>query len=178
MTKFLSRTVRAGSASVNESITDQLLDTGDELVTGSEIPLGNLSPRATIRHRLTIVKTAAGVATPIIKVRVGTAGSAADTARHTHTLPAQTAAVDTCVVEVDTVVRSVASGTGSVTHFTCKLAHNLATTGFSTSGTPITESTSGGYDLTADDLILSLSIDPGASGAWTVKKCVSELVNT
>jgi len=147
-------------------------------VTGTEIPLGNLSPRATLRFRIGITKTAAGTATPIVKVRVGTAGTIADTARLTFTGPAQTAAADTAFIDILVTVRSVAAGTGSVLKGIARLFHHLATTGFSTSGTPVIDAISSGFDLTADDLIASVSIDPGASGAWTVTSVLSELVNT
>jgi len=68
----------------------------DTYLVGSSVPvpLGLLKATSKYRCRFTVTKTAAGVATPIVTVRFGTAGSTADAARCTLTFAAQTAAVD------------------------------------------------------------------------------------
>ena len=151
----------------------------DTYLVGSScaIPAGQLQAKAKYRCRFNVVKTAAGVATPIINVRVGTAGSTADTSRGTLTFSAQTAVVDEGVFEIECVFRTVGSGTSAVLQSLARLAHRLSITGLGVGVSEPEVVTSGGFDSTVAGLIVGLSVNGGASAAWTVQLVSAELVN-
>lgn len=176
MTKFLARERVVGSGRINEAIADQTINAADTYVTGSNVDLGALDARTSLRLRLWLTKTAAGIAQPTLKVRIGTHAAIADVAELSFQLPAQTAAADTAYVEILALFR--AGGATAVLEGVCRLMHNLATTGFATSGTPVVEATSSAFDASSEALHAGLSIDPGASGVWTVKGCIAEVITT
>jgi hypothetical protein len=151
----------------------------DTYVAGSGllIPNGRLKAQTIYRCTFDVSKTAAGVATPIINVRIGTAGSTADASRGTHTFPAQTAVVDQGVFEVWAAFRTVGAGTAAVLQSRCRLTHGLSITGFSTSVSPVTVATSAGFDSTPNGSIIGISVNGGASAAWTITLVEAELVN-
>src|SRR4051794_20356603 len=68
----------------------------DTYLAGSAvtIPVGKIQVGTKYRCKFNVVKTAAGVAAPVISIRLGTAGTTADTARATLTYAAQTGVVD------------------------------------------------------------------------------------
>lgn len=112
-------------------------------------------------------KTAAGVATPIIQVRIGTAQTTADTSRLTFTGPAQTAAADVGLLSVLVVVRSV--NAAGVIQGHASWNHNGAAAGFANNDAGAVEATSAAFDNTAlSSNFVGLSINGGASAAWTV----------
>lgn len=125
--------------------------------------------------RFSVSKTGAGTATPIITVRVGTAGTTSDTGRGTHTFSAGTAATDTAWFEITALLRTVGSGTSAVLQSHCALT-SQPTTGFS-SLLKGTQATSGGFDSTVADLGIGVSVNGGTSAAWTVQLVVSEIEN-
>lgn len=126
------------------------------------------------RLRFHVTKTAAGVAAPVIIVRFGTAGTVADTARLTFTfVPLQTAVVDDGIYEVWCVFRSV--GAAGVLQGICSLVHTLAATGLSTANAPVMAVTSAGFDTTVVSSIIGVSVNGGASAAWTVTLVSVEL---
>ena len=122
-------------------------------------------------------KGAAGTATPTYIIRVGTAGTTADTARVTMTGAAQTAAADEAYFIVEVGFRVVgASAVLVANHF---LAHRLATTGFSVTANNVmmTPVVSGTFDSGVAGSIIGLSVNPGASGAWVTDLVALDAVN-
>jgi hypothetical protein len=147
----------------------------DTYVTNSDIliPSFGLQAKTLIRWTISASKTAAGVATPIYSVRIGSARTTADTARLAITGPAQTAAADSAVIQILLAVRTVAA-TG-VIQGTVSMDHNLAATGFATDASSIVVGTSAGFDNSAlGGSYIGLSIDGGASAAWTITQVTAE----
>lgn len=149
----------------------------DTYLAGSAIaiPNGLLKATSKYRCRFTVTKTAAGVAAPVIQVRFGTAGSVADVARCTLTFAAQTAVIDEGVFEVEVIFRTV--GAAAVVQAVGILMHRLSVTGLSVDVTGVKFSTSAAFDSTVANSIIGLSVNGGASAAWTVAVVSAELVN-
>lgn len=141
----------------------------DTYLTGSSILLTRLPVVGTRYYCMfNVVKTAAGVATPILSLRFGTAGTTADTARCTLTFAAQTAVIDEGLFEVWATFRTVGSGTSGVLQAHGGLQHRLSITGLSTDVAGSKLSTSAGFDTTVANSIIGLSVNGGTSAAWTV----------
>ncbi len=152
----------------------------DTYLAGSNIliPTGNLQAKTMYRCTFSVSKTAAGVATPIINVRIETAGTIADVSRSALTFAVQTAAIDEGLFTVLVTYRAVGSGTAAIIQTTGKLEHRLSVTGLSTSvsGT-IVGAPSAGFDSTVAGTIIGLSVNGGASAAWTIATVQTELFN-
>lgn len=133
------------------------------------------SPIVGTTYKLTfdVAKTAAGTATPIINIRIGTAGTTADTARNTFTFGAGTAAADTGIFEVIVVFRAV--GASAITQAIARLTSNLTTTGISNAVKART-STSGTFASTTAALGIGASYNGGASASHTVTLVKAEIV--
>lgn len=152
----------------------------DTWVTGSDliIPFFSMQPKTRFQWRLSFSKTAAGVAQPAYTIRIGSNRSTADTARLVLTGPAQTAIADIGTLTIDAVVRAVGAATG-VIQGTAYWSHrgtaaNTTTSGvgFANDTTGHVEATSAAFDNTAlGGLYISLSINGGASAAWTLTQC-------
>lgn len=154
----------------------------DTYLVGSSIAIPAGYPRVgTIyRVRFDITKTAAGIATPIFTVRIGTLGTVADSARLTFTFAAQTAAIDTGWLEITSHFRTVGSGSSAVMVGTALLSHALAATGLTStgaSGQGQLNVISGGFDSTVASSIIGLSVNGGASAAWTINLVQSEFIS-
>ena len=122
-----------------------------------------------ITFRGCVTKTAAGTATPIFNVRFGNLGTTSDTAGHTFTCVAQTAATDTGYFEIRVVVRSKSATATS--HGILRFEHFNTTTGLANkSQVQLIQNTSGTYNNTIANLIVGLSVNPGASGVWTFQQ--------
>ena len=121
-------------------------------------------------------KTAAGVATPIIIVRMGTNGTTADAAILTFTFLAQTAVADIGRFEIDITFRTVGTGTSAVVQGSASLVHSLATTGLGTLAVKVLQVTSSGFNSSTVTKI-GVSVNGGASAAWTVQLVQAELQN-
>lgn len=161
--------------SKNASIAAQAGFASDTYVTNSNllIPSFALQAKSRVLWMLSASKTAAGVATPIFQVRIGAAGAVGDTSRLTLTGSAQTAAADVGLWFVMLTVRSI--GAAGVLQGALSLAHNLAATGFASSAAGAVEATSAGFDTTATGgLNIGLSVNGGASAAWTVTQAQVE----
>lgn len=173
------RTNLLGGCIRNQSLADQLANAADTYLTGSAlaVPTGMVLQVGTaFRWRLTCTKTAAGVAAPIWNIRVGINGSTADTARCVFTQVAlQTAAIDAAVFDIYATLRNV--GAAGVLAGSLHMAHVLAATGFSTLDHNVQQVTSAGFDTTIAGTIVGLSVNPGASGAWTFQVIQSEMAN-
>lgn len=151
----------------------------DTYVAGSSIARPNGGFVAGSRYHCTfdMVKTAAGTATPIVVVRVGTAGSVADAAILTFTFAAGTAAVDTGSFLVSVVFRTVGTGTSAVLAGTCEIRHALAATGLTStgaSGQAQIAVVSSGFDSTTATCI-GVSFNGGTSFSGTNSVASAEL---
>lgn len=151
----------------------------DTYLTGSSILIPASALKAGTRYKcvFNVVKTAAGVATPIINIRFGTNGSTADTSRGTLTFSAQTAVIDEGAYELYVTFRTVGSGTAAVIQSLGKLNHRLSITGLGVGVGEPEIATSGGFDSTVANSIIGLSVNGGASAAWTVNLVQATLEN-
>lgn len=172
------RTYTLGGGFGNYNTADVVANAADTYLTGSSLAIPpSLAMQAGTSFRWTFAatKTAAGTAAPVWRVRIGTAGTTADTAVLTFTGPAQTAVVDTAVITVDAVLRN--TGAAGILAGSLVLTHNLAATGFANIGTPVLQVTSSGFVTTTANLVVGVSVDPGASGVWTHQVVQAELLN-
>jgi hypothetical protein len=141
----------------------------DTYVVGSAIPvlgLGALRVGRSYHWRLVISKTAAGIATPILIVRVGTAGSTADTARLTFTWGAGTAAIDRGEIELDVIV--LVTGATAQLRGKANWTTNLTTTGL-TNAVKALVVTSAAFDITPANQLIGLSYNGGTSAVHTIE---------
>lgn len=159
----------------NWNTADVVANAADTYLAGSSlaVPQHLLQAGATLKWRFAMTKTAAGVATPIWTVRVGTLATIADAARLVFTAPAQTAVVDTGCVDISLILRN--TGALGIMAGVLELGHNLAATGFSTLTTPVIQVTSAGFDTTVANLIVGVSCNPGAAGVWTHQMIAAEM---
>jgi hypothetical protein len=148
----------------------------DTYLTGSYIKFP-FAPKAKTVYKLVfdVAKTNAGTATPIIRVRVGTAGSTSDTATNTFTFGAGTTAADTGVFEVIAAFRTVGSGTSAVIQGITRLTSNLTTTGIS-NAVKARVSTSSGFNSTTANLGIGVSYNGGTNANHTITLVQAELV--
>lgn len=151
--------------------------TADTYITGSSITIPGGLPivGTTYICSFDMTKTAAGVAASVISLRVGTAGSTADTARCTFTLSAGTAAADTGIVTVTATFRTVGSGTSAVLVGKFQIDSN-PTTGI-TSLIHAVSNVSSGFDSTVANSIIGLSWNGGTAFSGTVQQVTAELRN-
>ena len=108
----------------------------DTYLAGSTITIaaGDWKVNGAYHCRFDMTKTGAGVATPIITVRMGTLGTTSDATIATLTFLAGTAVIDSGIFDVDVVFRSVGSGTSAVIAVLSSCQHSLAATGLTSSG--------------------------------------------
>lgn len=161
----------------NQNTADVVANAADTYLTGSSLPVPShlLQAGTTFYWRFVATKSGAGIAPPVWSVRIGTAGSVADTARLTFTGPAQTGVIDTAVIEIFAVLRN--TGAAGVLAGGLMLTHNLAATGFANIANPTLQVTSAGFDTTVASLIAGVSVNPGASGVWTHQIVQGEAYN-
>jgi len=172
-TGFFKVASLVSTALANASTADQTGFAADTYLAGSSltIPSSWLMVGTTYEMVFDITKTAAGTATPIINIRLGTAGTTADTARNTFTFAAGTAAADTGDVLLKVSFRSVGSGTSAVLAGFSVFKHNLASTGLHSNGTlgyQMLTSVSAGFDSTTPTVI-GASYNGGTSASHTIK---------
>lgn len=157
----------------------------DTYLTGSRclIPAatgrGSLKSGSIYRCKIPISKTAAGTAAPTLTVRFGTAGTTSDATIGTINLPAQTAAADEGLIELFVTWATVGSGTAAAIRYFASLAHRLSTTGLANSATPviIPSSAGNGHSSQLASAGIGVSINAGASAAWTTGVVQAELFN-
>lgn len=164
---------------VNAAVANQAFAASDAYIAGSyvTIPAGRLQAKSLYRMRMQIAKTStAGTATPIATVRLGTAGTTADTARATLTFPAQTAVADDGFLEVFVTFRAVGASTGVIS---CHgiLDHRLAATGLVNTNTGFAKAVSSAFDTTVANLGIGVSFNGGASFAGNTDLVQTELMN-
>lgn len=165
---------------VNAAVANQTFGATDTYIAGSyvTIPATRLQAKSIYRMRMQIAKTsAAGVATPIVTVRLGTAGTTADTARATLTFPAQTAVADDGFIEVFCTFRTVGSGTSAVISAHGILDHRLPATGLVNTNTGFAKAVSAGFDSTVASLGIGCSFNGGTSFAGNTDLVQTELMN-
>jgi len=161
----------------------QTLGTGDTYVTGSGVTLeaGRLKQTSFYRCVIDLTKTAAGTATAVVTLRMGTLGTTGDAAICTFTLPtAQTAAADNGIFVVYANMRSVGSGTSAVAEGVLEIRRTGTTAGFlSTGGLQFMAPqrvTSSGFNSTTVTRV-GVSINAGASSAWTTQLVQADIKN-
>lgn len=165
------------------STAAQTLGTSDTYLAGSGITVtaGRIQAGTYYRCVMDMTKTAASTATAVIYLRMGTLGTTGDAAICTFTFPtAQTAAVDDGRFEVLANFRSVGTGTSAVVEGVLFINRTKTTTGFlSTSGLAFmapNRVTSSGFN-SATVTKVGISINAGASSAWTSQLVQAALVN-
>lgn len=154
----------------------------DTYLAGSSIAMPAGGPIIGTRYAcgFDMVKTAAGVATFIINVRFGTAGTTADAAILTFTFTAGTGVVDTGTFEVLLHFRTVGAGTSAVVVGKAECRHALAATGLITlgaSGQGQITTVSSGFNSTPAGSILGISVNGGASFSGTNTIVQAETLN-
>jgi hypothetical protein len=161
----------------NANTSPVIANAADTYITGSSLTVGARMKAGTILvFRGVVTKTSAGTAGPVFSVRFGINGTTADTARHTFTGVAQTAAADTGTFEIRVIVRSV--NVLATSHGVINFEHFNTTTGLANKAqAQIIQNTSGTYDNTSSSLIAGLSINPGASAVWTIESITAEAYN-
>lgn len=166
----------AGIAKNVRTLTNQGLTTtagADIYIVGSAISVPPTLVRvgAQFIWQLIMSKTAACTSAPVYNIRIGTAGTTADTARVTWTSTLnQTAATDSALATIMCTVKT-ASASGVITGG-MMLQHKNTATGFANAQVDVGAPTdSAAFDLTVASLIFGLSINPGNTGAnavWTI----------
>lgn len=141
----------------------------DTYITNSQVPFLGIGPNRVGRRfkwRFIISKTAAGTVAPVLSVRVGTAGSTADTARLTFTWGAGTAAADRGEIEMEALVTTV--GASGILRGKANFTTNLTTTGLSNAVKAL-QVTSAAFDMTTTGLLIGCSWNGGTSAVHTVE---------
>lgn len=169
------------AASANAAVTNQAGFAADTYLANSNIliPSFGLQAKTVFRWQISASKTAAGVATPVYILRIGAAGSVADAAIITLTGPAQTAIADVGTLNILATVRNIgAAGAVQATAWwdhRGTVASSTNGTGFANDGTGHVEAASAGVDMTAlAGKFVGLSLNGGASAAWTVTQAIAE----
>lgn len=176
----LTAYIESRGRQMNASTAQQTISTTDVYLTGSDvaIPAGRLQVKSVYRCRIELSKTSTGgTSAPVLTVRVGTAGTTADSSRAALTFAAQTAVADDGFIDLYVTFRSVGSGTSAVLQAAGLLDHRLAATGLSVSNTSIARNTGGGFDSTVANLKIGCSLNMGSSFAGTTNLVQSELMN-
>lgn len=163
----------------NCNLSNSVASGADTYLVGSAlaVPSHGLQAGTIFKWRLGLTKTAAGVAAPTWIVRVGTLGTTGDAARLTFTGTAQTAAVDSAFVELTAIVRDIGAS-GIVVGLLVLQKAAVTAVGFTnTVGGLVLPITSAGFDTAAANLIVGVSVNPGASGVWTHQIVKAEALN-
>jgi hypothetical protein len=172
-----STNVTAQATGINNASTaDQTGFASDTYLTGSAISVGagDFKAKGVYHCSFDMAKTAAGTATSVVTVRIGTTASTLDAARLTFTFGAGTAAADTGTFDLTVVFRSVGSGTSAVVAGFIKAQHNLATTGLfnNAAAWTIVPAASSGFDSSAATKI-GVSFSGGTSFSGTNRAVIS-----
>lgn len=174
-------TGRVNGFSMNAALVTQNGFAADTYVTNSDIliPSVGLQTKTNFRWRLSASKTAAGVAAPVYNIRIGSARTIADASRAGLAGPAQTAIADIGTLNVMATVRNIgAAGIIQASAWwdhTGTAASSTGGTGFANDSSGHVQGAGGAFDNTAlGGLYIGLSVNGGASAAWTVTQCVAE----
>ena len=159
----------------NWSTADQSPGTSDAYLTGSSLLIPSFGVQAGMRviWYVAATKTAAGTATAVWQVRIGAAQSTADTSRLTITQGAQSAVADQGIAQVMLTVRSIGAS-GVIRGDMAWIGHHATATGFGAGA----GATSSAFDTSAlGGSYIGLSVNAGASAAWTVTQVQSEIIS-
>jgi hypothetical protein len=177
-------TGRVNGFSMNAALVTQNGFAADTYVTNSDIliPSVGLQTKTNFRWRISASKTAAGVAAPVYNIRIGSLRTTADaSARAALAGPAQTAIADIGTLNVLATVRNIgAAGIIQATAWwdhTGTAASSTGGTGFANDSSGHVQGASAAFDNTAAamaGLFVGLTVNGGASAAWTVTQCVAE----
>jgi hypothetical protein len=165
----LSVSVPAGSTNKLTG-ADQSLGAADTYLNNSALTLAALGAPTIGRcyhWRFIVSKTAAGTATPVVQVRVGTAGTTADTSRVTFTWGAGTAAIDRGEIEMEAMF--VAVGASAILRGKANWTTNTEAVGLSANVKALQPADSGTFDSTVANSLIGLSYNAGTSGAHTLE---------
>jgi hypothetical protein len=160
----------------NSTATQAITAATITYLTGSNITTANIQAGTVVTWTVSVTKTAAGTAAPLFSVRFGTTSTTADAIILNFTGNAQTAIADTGEVTIQCTFRTVGSGTSAVLVGHYKLVHVLPTTGLST-GNGGVFTTSAGFNSTTASSFLGLTLNTGASAAWTVNQVNVKIEN-
>jgi hypothetical protein len=146
----------------------------DAYLAGSAITIpvaGGWAARSVLKWQFDMTKTAAGVATPILIVRMGTLGTTGDAAILTLPFLAATAVADLGIFDVTVNFRTVGGGTSAVINGMVRCIHQVAggglmTTVGSSTAPAIVVGVSSGFNSTTQTII-GLSFNGGASFSGT-----------
>lgn len=164
----------------NVSVASQVLAaTTLTYLTGTAlaIPPTLLKTGTRFKWKIIITKTAAGSASSTFNIRIGTAGTTADTSVLSFVKPAGTAAADEAVITIEATILNAGATANMVAEFS--LIHNLATTGHATTQCVVLNATTVGgssFDATVANLIIGISATTGASDAITVSQASAEAI--
>jgi hypothetical protein len=163
-----------GSLSRNDATASQAGFAADTYVTNSGLLIPSFGMKAGMLFKWTITgsKTAAGTAQAVYTIRIGAAQGVGDTARLALTAAAQTAVADNGTLIVTASVRNVgAAGVIAGAASWAKTQTGLIGFGGSIDGVSST------FDNSAlAGQYVGLSINGGASAAWTLTAVSSELI--
>jgi hypothetical protein len=164
-------TVSNADQLVGASVTNYLTGSDIHITAGRPLRVGTV-----MRWHITCTKTAAGTVSMSFDVRVGTAGTTADTSRATLATGTQTGIVDNGELEIGLTVRSI-SASGIITT-TMQFEHNAAAaTGLAITQVVTSATTSAAFDTTATNLIFGVSLTTGALHAITITRVVAEVLD-
>lgn len=144
-----------------------------------QIPSFGFQAKTTFLFTISASKTAAGVATPIYNVRIGTNRTTADTTRLTLTGPAQTAIADIGTLYIMLTVRTggaatIIQGTAWWAHTGTAASTTVSGTGFANDSTGHIQATGASFDASAvAGQYIGISINGGASASWTLTQCIA-----
>ena len=147
----------------------------DTYVAGSSIliPPQNFKTGTGYRCRISITKTAAGVAGLTATLRVGATASTSDSSYFALSLSVQTAATDTTLLTYEFMTRSTGASAALVAHLS---SISQPTTGFSSLLKGANGTNTG--DITAwPGKYIGVSLNGGASAAFTVNMVQAEIYN-
>lgn len=170
---YIDDSGRVQGTITKRAVAAATLAAADAYVTGSGIlvPSSGLQAQTRYTVRFDVTKTGAGVAAPVYTIRLGTAGSTADTALLALTGVAQTGIVESAWFELEVTFRSTAACTAALI---CTRTGGTAATGIA--AVPVQLGTSGAIVTTwAAGQTLGLSINAGGSSAWTLQQVQTEL---
>jgi hypothetical protein len=146
----------------------------DTWVTGSDliVPSSGLQAGLLFRWVITASKTAAGLASPVIAIRLGAARSVADLAIQAFVTAAQTAVADNGTLFITSLLRNV----GAAAIMAGCAAWAKTQTGLVGFGGSI-DNVGGAFDSTGRaGQFVSLSINGGAAAAWTLTSVSAEMI--
>jgi hypothetical protein len=152
---------------IGASVTAYITNSDLHISAGRPLKVGTV-----IRWHVTFNKTAAATAAMTFDIRVGTAGTTADTSRLSLSTGTQSAVIDNGEIEAAITVRSISAS--GVIHARMQFMHDLVSTGLGNQQTHNAEATSATFDTTATNLVFGLSLTTGASHSITIKSVVAE----